>query len=97
MDLAMFDVFRGAGADKDALWLEAVSSPTNAQRRMEEIAAREPGQYFVFSPLSQSIFARIDTRKSTSPLPERKSERFSTSNLRRHRKSMRRFFQGWNR
>lgn len=52
MDLAMFDIFRGAGADKDALWLEAVSGLANVQRRTEEIAAGELGQYSVFSAKS---------------------------------------------
>ena len=67
MDLAMFDIFSGAAADKDAMWVEAASGLANAQRRMEEIAAKTPGQYFVFSQESRSVVARADTRKSASP------------------------------
>ena len=66
MDLAMFDIFSGA-ADKDAVWIDAVSGLANARQRMEEIAAKSPGQYFVFSQESGSVVARKDTRKSSSP------------------------------
>ena len=63
MDEPTFDIFRGA-TDRDAVWIEAVSGLSSARRRMEEIAAGSPGQYFVFGPQSHSILARIDTRKS---------------------------------
>lgn len=73
MDLAMSDIFSWAAADKDAMWVEAVSDLANAQRRMKEIAAHSPGQYFVFSQESRSVVARADTRKTASPPSEGQS------------------------
>ncbi len=63
-----FDIFYGT-SDKDAVWLEAVEGFSAARERMEEIAARTPGQYFLFSPASHSILARTETfMKPESPL-----------------------------
>jgi hypothetical protein len=74
MDLAMFDIFSGAAADKDAMWVEAVSGLANAQRRMNELAAQTPGQYFVDSQESRSVVAQTDNRKSTAPSFEGESK-----------------------
>ena len=60
-----FDIFRGPN-DKDAVWVEAVNSLSDARKRMEEIAVANPGQYFVSNPFSHFILARIDTRKVIS-------------------------------
>lgn len=43
-------------------------------RRMEEIASKSPGQYFVFSQATRSVVARTGTRESVSPSPESQSE-----------------------
>ena len=65
----ILDIFSGQW--DSAIWLDAVEGLSNARLRMEEIAAQDPGQYFVFSTLSHSILARVDT----SP----KSESFQKS------------------
>lgn len=69
----VFDIFKGA-TTKDALWIEAVTGLSNARERMEKIAKKAPGQYFVFSSENHSIVARIDSRKAAPVLRERKSE-----------------------
>jgi hypothetical protein len=55
-----FDIFSGA-PDKDAVWVECVRGLSNARERMEQIAAKKPGRYFLFSNLSHSILAKIET------------------------------------
>jgi hypothetical protein len=70
----MFDIFKGTTTDGDAMWLEAVSGLGNAQWRMKEIAAKSPGQYFVFSQECSSVVARTDTRKSASPSSKERQE-----------------------
>jgi hypothetical protein len=55
-----FDIFSGA-PDKDALWVECVCGLSNAREQMERIAAQKPGRYFLFSLLSHSILAEIET------------------------------------
>jgi hypothetical protein len=70
----VYDIFRGAST-KDAMWVEAVSGLSSARRRMEEIAKKSPGQYFVFDHESHAIIARTDTRiNTTRALHPRKSE-----------------------
>jgi hypothetical protein len=69
MDQPMFDIFTGTTTEGGATWLEAVSSLANARQRMEEIASKSPGEYFVFSQATQSIVARTDTRKPVSASP----------------------------
>ena len=58
----LFDVFSGT-SEKDAVWRECVEGLSNARRRMEQMAASVPGAYFLYSPLSHSILAKIDTGK----------------------------------
>ena len=55
-----FDIFSG-WPDKDARWLGVVEGLENARSRMEHIAAQTPGHYFLFSGVSRSILAQIDT------------------------------------
>lgn len=57
-----FDIFRGT-SDKDAMWVDAVDGLSSARDRMDQIAADQPGQYFVFATRSRAILARTDTRK----------------------------------
>jgi hypothetical protein len=45
-----FDVFSVA-INNDARWLECVEGLANARERLEQIAAENPGQYFLFSLL----------------------------------------------
>jgi hypothetical protein len=58
----LFDVFSGA-SEKDAVFRVSVEGLSNARRRMEQMAANVPGAYFLYSPLSHSILAKIDTGK----------------------------------
>jgi hypothetical protein len=46
--------------EKDAVWLETVEGLEAAQRRMEEIATRKPGVYFIFSSGDRSVVAKIE-------------------------------------
>jgi hypothetical protein len=58
-----FDIFMETiGADE--LWLEAVLGLVSARQRMEQLAAHSPGHYFLFDVRTNSILARIDSRKS---------------------------------
>jgi hypothetical protein len=55
-----FDIFSGA-IDMKAHWLEVVEGLENAKRRMEEIAAKSPGKYFVFCDFSHTVIALTNT------------------------------------
>jgi len=54
MKATPYEIFR-----KDLLgtpvWMEAVQDLETASRRVRELAARSPGEYFVFSQESQEI------------------------------------------
>jgi hypothetical protein len=52
----VFDIFSGRN-DRDAVWMDAVTGFASAQRRMDEIAAKEPGEYFIFHTGSRKILA----------------------------------------
>lgn len=60
-----FDIFSGS-MDRYAIWIESVRGLAKARERMEEIAARKPGTYFLFSSQSHTILALIDN----APAPE---------------------------
>lgn len=55
-DEPSFDIFKGF-PDRDAIWIERVPGLAAARERMGQIAARDPGQYFVFSPASHDVLA----------------------------------------
>jgi hypothetical protein len=55
-----FDVFSGS-LDKDFLWIESVCGLDQARERMEKLAFRNPGRYFLFSARSELMVAWIDT------------------------------------
>jgi len=63
MDERTFDIFRGAIGTGDEEWLEAVCGLKNAQQRMEQIAARSPGLYFVFDVRHHFVVDCADTRR----------------------------------
>jgi hypothetical protein len=63
----MFDIFSG-GPDKDPMWLDTVAGLSHARERMEQIAAKAPGHYFLFSTEAQTILAEIDTVKKSEPM-----------------------------
>ena len=54
-------IFRGGIGSGHEEWLEAVCGLENAERRMEQIAAAEPGLYFVFNIPSHVVVASADT------------------------------------
>jgi len=55
-----FDIFTGE-SDKDAVWMESVSGLGNANTRTRQIAAENPGKYFLLSQETRLILARLDT------------------------------------
>jgi len=63
MDEPTFDICRGT-IGKDEVWLEAVPGLENARYRMEQIAAADPGLYFLFNARGHSVVACADTRES---------------------------------
>ena len=65
MNEPTFDIFSG-GPDSDPLWLESAIGLLNARERMEMIAAKKPGQYFIFSVLAQTVVAQIEVLKKCS-------------------------------
>ena len=58
--ISKFDIFSGS-IDKDALWLETTEGLANAKQRMNELAAKSPGKYFVFCDFSHTVVALTDT------------------------------------
>jgi hypothetical protein len=45
--------------DGNFVWLEAVDDLTFAKTRLEDLARRHPGEYFVFDQRAQQIVAKI--------------------------------------
>jgi len=71
-----FDIFRGRYGDKDVAWIEAVEGLAAARERMEEIAAEQPGDYFVFSAYDRRALAVINrkpVRRSAISNPSNKA------------------------
>ena len=64
MNETSFDIFSGE-PDEHAVSVEAVQGLSNAQQRIGQSAAQEPGKYYLFSPRSRSIFARMRTFSKT--------------------------------
>jgi len=56
-----FDIFSGSD-ESDALWLECVEGLDAATQRMDEIASRRPGMYFVLNLRDRFVVAKVDTR-----------------------------------
>jgi hypothetical protein len=65
VDEGTFDIFSGA-PEEHGLWVEAVEGLSKARQRMGQIAAQNPGKYFLFSGGSQSILAQIQSFKNTA-------------------------------
>lgn len=60
MEEPTFDIFRGTPS-KSPVWLEAVRGLSLAEQRLEQIAAKDPGAYFLFSVQAHKVFAQIET------------------------------------
>jgi len=56
-----FDIFSGRFGEKGVLWLGAIERLDDARARMLNLAAKQPGAYFVFNSDSQLIVAAVDT------------------------------------
>jgi len=56
-----FDILSGSG-DHDSLRLESLEGREIATQRMDEMAFRRPGMYFVLDVQNHSVVARADTR-----------------------------------
>jgi hypothetical protein len=54
-----FDIF--SGQIDNAMWLESVEGLSKARDRMRQIAAQNPGRYFIFSPASNKVLAEMET------------------------------------
>jgi len=56
-----FDIFGGRFGEKGVVWLGAVERLGDARARMLNLAAKQPGAYFVFNSDSHFIVAAVDT------------------------------------
>jgi hypothetical protein len=56
-----FDIFSGRFDEKDVVWLGAVERLADARARMLNLAAKQPGAYFVFNSDSHTVVASVDT------------------------------------
>ena len=61
-----FDIFGSSGNKNDALWLECIEGLDAATERMYEIAAHQPGIYFLLNLWEHSVVAKTDTRSLAS-------------------------------
>lgn len=57
-----FDIFSGHSF-RDGVWLEVVPGLALAKERMNALAIRNPGPYFVFCRRERQILASTDTSK----------------------------------
>jgi hypothetical protein len=56
-----FDIFLGSDGT-DALWLECIDGLDAATARMNEIAGKQPGTYFILNLHDGQVVAKVDTR-----------------------------------
>ena len=64
--MSTFDIFGSSGKKNYALWLECIEGLHAATERMYEIAAQQPGIYFVHNLRKHSVVAKADTRSLAS-------------------------------
>jgi hypothetical protein len=72
MDTDAFDLFAGA-PDRDAAWLESIVGLEAAKERVNELAADNPGEYFVFHSRSHTVLVHVIN--SQNPAPSSRRER----------------------
>ena len=65
--VSTYDIFAGRYGDTDAYLIEPVEGLGCAYERMKEIAAKEPGPYFLFDPSSHRVLASVDTTAYQKP------------------------------
>jgi hypothetical protein len=61
MKFPRYHIFSGRYGTTDVLWRDSVEGFGSANERMKELAAHEPGPYFVFCTEKHAILASIDT------------------------------------
>ena len=61
MFVPTFDIFAGTPGSLNVLWKEAVPGLGAASERMQQLAAEDPGPYFVFCISSRQVLAVVDT------------------------------------
>lgn len=61
-DTNVYDVFYGSD-EHDAVWQCSVDSLNRARQRMDEIAKKKPGAYFIYYLPERTVIARIDTAR----------------------------------
>jgi len=71
--LPRFDIFSG-NPDKDAVWVESIKGLADAVDRMQQIATKTPGLYFLFCPGTHTIVAHACTLTRTQLQPEVRDE-----------------------
>ena len=54
-----YDIF-WVDEDQEEVWQCAAEGLSNAKKKMEELAAKKPGKYYVFSTSEDRIVARFD-------------------------------------
>ena len=68
-----FHIF--SGTPKNARWEEAAEGLSNARELMEQLARKQPGQYFLFSVGTGSILAQTETFSQPQRVPEGNDQR----------------------
>lgn len=67
-----FDIFSGR-LGESPIWIASVDGLSNARARMHDIAARTPGQYFVYSFANRLVVAETETLAESQPALKAKS------------------------
>ena len=57
----VFDIFAGT-SERNAVWREDATTLKRARERMQQIAAAQPGDYFIYHTESQTIVERTSTK-----------------------------------
>lgn len=56
-----YDIFKGHSNHRDARWILTVEGLYSARERMEQIAAKQPGSYFLFCASTCSVVAETNS------------------------------------
>jgi hypothetical protein len=68
--IPQFDIFMGA-FDRNAMWVESAKSLEIAKIRIRDLAAQNPGSYFVFSTTFRKVLDVVDTCRKHNEGKER--------------------------
>ena len=72
MKVPQYHIFSGL-RDKDPMWLETVEGFAAAHKRLKELAAQEPGPYFIFCSGTHTVVASTNTSSETDINARRQS------------------------